>query len=242
MILGHRGWSAEYPENTCLAFEKALELGIDGIEFDVQLTRDGMPVIIHDARVDRTTDGTGRVSELTVEALRPFNAAAKKQTTHVLGFQPIPTLGEVLKAAYSVHPCALCNSEIKVHEGDGKDVIDETLRSLQEHPYAQNILFSSFHHGCLTYLRERDSQARIGLLFEQTPVDAWYVANHLQASSIHLNHRFATPDLMKACHDRGFQVCVWTVDEPSEIERFTVQGVDILITNTPDRALRRAPR
>jgi glycerophosphoryl diester phosphodiesterase len=238
-VLGHRGWSAEYPENTCFAFEKALRLGSDGIEFDVQLTKDGIPVIIHDVMVDRTTDGTGRVSELTAAALRKFNAAARKQTSREIGFQPIPTLGEVLKAAYAVHADALCNIEIKVHDGDGKEVVDATLRCLREHPYARNILFSSFHHGCLAYLRNRDSQARIGLLYEQTPTDAWHVAKHIQASSIHLNYRVATPNVMNDCHDRGLQVCVWTVDAPSDIDRFMAQGTDVLITNSPERAVRK---
>lgn len=236
-ILGHRGWSARYPENTCLAFERALQLGIQGIEFDVQLTKDGVPVIIHDPTVDRTTDGTGRVSALTVEDLRRFNAAAKQLNANEIGFQTIPTLDEVLRVVQTSNPNAFCNIEIKVYEGDGRPVVDTILRHVSRHPLAENILFSSFHYGSLAYLREQSSNARIGLLFDEKPADPWSLATQIGACAVNLNYHYATPSAIAAIHNHGLQVCVWTVDEPNDIESFIQQGTDIVITNAPDRAL-----
>ena len=90
--IAHRGYSGNYPENTMLAFRKAVEAGADGIELDVQLTRDGEPVILHDEQVDRTTDGTGWVKDLTLAELRKLDASYLY--TGQYGFNPVPTLRE----------------------------------------------------------------------------------------------------------------------------------------------------
>jgi glycerophosphoryl diester phosphodiesterase len=236
-ILGHRGWSAKYPENTCLAFSKALGLGVAGIEFDVQLSKDGVPVIIHDETIDRTTNGTGRVSSFTTHELKKFNATANGQYPNSLDHQSIPTLDEVMGLAYGFNQPVLCNVELKVYQGDGRDVVDEVLRRVPTYTTPNHVLYSSFHHGCLAYLRQRSRDARIGLLFEKKPVDPWQVAKDIDACSVNLDYHHATPDLIEACHQHGLQVCVWTVDEPVDIASFIQCRTEIVITNTPDRAM-----
>ncbi|MCL6598848.1 MAG: hypothetical protein K6T81_08905 [Alicyclobacillus macrosporangiidus] len=236
LILGHRGWSARYPENTLLAFRRALDLGCDGLEFDVQLTADEVPVILHDPTVDRTTNGTGRVADLTFAELRRLNAAARFVGEYSGEAQPIPMLDEVLDLAYAQYPGGFYNVELKVYDGDGRALVDRVVPMVMAHPLASRILFSSFHHGCLEYLKLRYPEAEIGLLYEGPVQEPWRRAKDLGAYSVNLDHRFAA-DVVAECQAQGVRVCVWTVDPPDRIRAFLRQGVDILISNQPDVAL-----
>jgi glycerophosphoryl diester phosphodiesterase len=236
LILGHRGWSARYPENTLLAFSQALDLGCDGLEFDVQLTADEVPVILHDPTVDRTTGGSGRLADLTFAELRRLNAAARFAGAHSGEAQPIPNLQEVLDLAYVRYPGGLYNVELKVYDGDGRELVDRVLPLVLAHPLASRVVFSSFHHGCLAYLKSRYPGVEIGLLYEGPVQEPWRRAKDLGAYSVNLDHRFAA-DVVAACQAHGVRVCVWTVDPPDCIRAFLRQGVDILISNQPDVAL-----
>jgi glycerophosphoryl diester phosphodiesterase len=238
LILAHRGWSARYPENTLLAFVEALQLGSDGLEFDVQVTADGVPVIIHDPTVDRTTDGKGPVSHWRLQDLRRLNAAKGFENWPDVGRQRIPTLTEVLDAAHALHPAGCYNIELKVYDNDGRALVDRAVPACLHHPLGRRILFSSFHHGALEYLKRRYPRAKIGLLFADRDPEPWRKAMDLGAVSVHLLHSHADPDVIKACQTRGVRVALWTVDEPDDIRRCLRLGVDMLITNVPDTALR----
>ncbi|MCL6516736.1 glycerophosphodiester phosphodiesterase family protein [Alicyclobacillus sp.] len=231
-ILAHRGWSARYPENTLTAFAAALTVGCDGLEFDVQLTADEVPVVLHDPTVDRTTDGTGRVSRLRFADIRQLNAAAGRE-----GFHAVPTLEEVLQLAALHHPTGLYNIELKVHEGDGRALVNRVVPLVLAHPIGRRVLFSSFHHGCLAYLRSRHPEAAIGLLFEEPVLEPWLRAQAVGAWSVNAEASWAR-DVIEPCRRHGVHVCVWTVDDPVAMRRFFRQGTDVLISNVPDVALR----
>jgi glycerophosphoryl diester phosphodiesterase len=233
VIQAHRGFSARYPENTCLAFTRALDLDIEGIELDVQLTSDRVPVVIHDPTVDRTTDGRGRVNAYTAEALAKLNAAG-----HSTRRQSIPTLAAALDAIYAARPDSICNIELKVYEGDGSELVDMVLPVVQNHPLASRVCFSSFRHGCLAYLKHRWPEAPIGLLYDRRVMDPWRRAQELGAVSVNLRYRYITPELIADCHRHRVQVAAWTVDNPESIHQMLRWNVDTIISNRPDVALR----
>ncbi|GMA63169.1 hypothetical protein NZD89_25310 [Alicyclobacillus fastidiosus] len=235
MILGHRGFSAVYPENTRLAFRKALNLGIDGLEFDVQLTVDEVPVIIHDPMVNRTTDGHGLISSMNYLQTQQLNAALDKPEH---GFQTVPALHDVLNDAYEVCPEGIYNIEIKVYNDDWKTLIDRVVTVTGQHPLRKRILFSSFHHKCLEYLKASYPSFEIGLLFDREIVEPWYIAKQLKAYSVHLDYQFTSEDIISDCHAKQVPVAVWTVDRPEQIERFIHLNTDFLISNVPDVAKR----
>jgi len=234
-ILGHRGWSANYPENTRLALIQALQLGVDGTEYDVQLSADGIPVILHDPTVDRSTDGTGRVSDLTFEQLKALNAAAEKPDC---GLQAIPSLSEVLDDGFAISPQGFYNIELKVYNPDWKSLVDRVVSLTSQHPLRDRILFSSFDHESLSYLKTNNPTAEVGLLYENAPNEPWIMAKFYNAYSVNLNYRFATDEVVSKCHAHGVKVAVWTVDEPVDMLRCLKNGVDVLISNRPDVALR----
>ncbi|MCL6454876.1 MAG: hypothetical protein K6T78_14815 [Alicyclobacillus sp.] len=236
MLLAHRGWSTQYPENTCLAFEQALGLPIEGLEFDVQLTADEVPVVIHDATVDRTTDGSGEVSAFLYREIRKLNAAANF-VDKGMAEQPIPRLVEVLNSIERIRPESYFNVELKVYEGDGRALVDRVVPLIQQCSRGDNVLYSSFHHGCLEYLKSHFPEVEIGLLYREPAPEPWYAAKHLGAYSVNLKYGLATDDMIASCREHGMRVCVWTVDDPNQISQFIRQQVEILITNAPDLAL-----
>ncbi|MCL6632165.1 MAG: hypothetical protein K6T63_05965 [Alicyclobacillus herbarius] len=259
-IQAHRGWSGRYPENTCLAYQRALDLPIEGIELDVQLSADGVPVVIHDATVDRTTDARGRVSQLTAEALARCNAAirfssarpsareiesddTRQAEEYGLAFQPIPTLEQALQTIWTARPDAVVNIELKVYTGDGHHLVGTVVPQVwalvdQCGVSRRQVHFSSFRHGCLAHLKRVFPDARIGLLYDRRVTEPWREALELAAESINLRHRWITADLIQACHAEGVQVAAWTVDDPARIAELFRAGVDVLISNQPDVAER----
>lgn len=235
-LLAHRGWSAKYPENTLLAMTKAMELAVDGLEFDVQLTKDGVPIVIHDSTVDRTTDGTGRVDRLTFAQIRLLNAAKRFKDRPDVGWQSIPTLQEVLNDAHRLCPNGFFNIEVKVYNDNWRELVDTAVSVAAKHPVGNRVVFSSFYHPAMAYLKAKHPHAEIGLLFENRSEKPWKTALDMKAYSANLDYRYATPDLIAACHDYGLRVSLWTVDDPAAIKESIRYGADIVISNTPDIA------
>ena len=141
-VFGHRGYSGMYPENTMLSFQKAADTGCYGIELDVQLTKDGQLVVIHDETIDRTTDGTGAVVDYTFEELRRFDASAIKGGTH--GFQPIPSFEEYCE--WVKDRDLVTNIEIKSGVYYYEDIEEKTVEMVRRFGLTDRVLFSSFNH------------------------------------------------------------------------------------------------
>lgn len=228
LLLGHRGWSAKYPENTLKSFTAALEIGLDGLEFDVQLSKDGVPVILHDETLNRTTDGGGKVSDWSYSELVKLNAAARWPE---LQRTPIPRLSTVLDEVLRVNPRGLYNIEIKVYNDAWRDLVNTVVRTVRNHPLAEHIVFSSFHHECLTYLRYCNADAKIGLLYEDQVDEPWLQVREINGYSVHLNYQVTSLELIRACHAQGTYVGVWTVDEAKDLAKFYHYGADMVISN-----------
>ena len=232
-IYAHRGasgWDTKYaPENTMPAFEKAIEMGADGIELDVQLTKDGVIVICHDERIDRTSDGIGWLKDYTLKELREFSFS---KTHPEYGDIKIPTLREFLE--FMAPTGRGLNIELKtgVIYYDGLE--EKTAAMVEEFGMNDRVIYSSFNHYSLKLLKHIIPKARIGLLMGQNFVDVPGYTTMMQAEAVHPNYQHIDKAYIDNCHDNGIKVNTWTIDPIVDLKRFCEYGVDIIITDCPD--------
>lgn len=236
ICFAHRGARGHVPENTLLAFELAYDLGTDAIECDVQRSRDGHLVIIHDGTVDRTTNGSGFVAEQSFAELRSLDADRRLGRP-----QRIPTLEETLALVWRRE--GAINLEIKgesVEESVGTaQAVEPYLRALDELQRAR-VLVSSFEHPAIAYLKERLPWLRVGALFsgnEWKRRDMVEVARALGAEALHPGVSLTTPQLIERAHAVGLLVNVWTANRWSTIFRLIGWGVDGLFSDYPERVI-----
>lgn len=230
LVLAHRGASAYAPENTLAAFNLAFELGADGIELDVSLTRDGIPVVIHDDTVDRTTNGHGAVNQFTLAELQQLDASNRMEKYRG---EKIPTLEEVLRA---VGKRGLINIEIK-STGLKTDGVEGAVLAAIENTGAPRVLISSFNPLALRRMFLLDPRLPRGLLYApRLPIflrRAW-LRPLVRPTALHPHFSMVTREFVAWAHQRGYQVNTWTVDEPDVARRLIEWGVDGIITNKPD--------
>lgn len=220
LCIGHRGARGYEPENTLLSIRRALELGADGIEIDVHLC-EGRVVVIHDRRVDRTTDGRGRVLRKRFDALRALDAGKGER---------IPTLEEVFD---TVNRRAFINVELK-GRGTAEPVaalIDRYVEASGWRP--EDFLVSSFQHRELRQLAGRGIP--LGILFSRQPWRFAKLAAELGAATINTHLRFTRPEFIEKAHALGLRVFVYTVNAPADIARMRRFGADGVFTDFPDR-------
>lgn len=232
-IWAHRGAVEFAPENTLPAFRKAIELGAQGIELDVQRTRDGHLVILHDETVERTSNGTGAVVDLTLDELRRFDFSSR-----YAGYEgsPIPTLREVLEL---LAPTDLrLNIELKDTLEPYQGMPLEAKALVDEYGMAQRVVYSSFNHYGLATLRDVVEPENLGLLYLGGLFEPWRYAQWFGAGALHPG-RLALRDeeLIANCHDAGIAIHVWTVNDEATVAHLAAQGIDAIITDYPDRAL-----
>ena len=236
--IAHRGASAVAPQNTLAAFRRAAELGADGVELDVHLSADLVPVVIHDSTVDRTTDGTGRVADLPLAALKELDAGSWFDPT--FAGERIPTLEEVFE---EIGKSLLINVELKPEPGRGRGLEAAVVRLVARHGLTDRVLLSSFDPFALRRTRRLSPHIPVGFLYETAPLSrlarllAWAMPD-LQPQAIHPHWRLIRPSTVRRAHARGRRVIAWTVDEPEEMRRLIAMEVDGIITNHPDRLRR----
>lgn len=222
-ILAHRGASAQAPENTMAAFQRALDLQADGIELDVMLTADKQVVVIHDDTVDRTTNGSGRVAEMTLEEIRTLDAGEGEK---------VPILSEVLDRFGGKF---LINIELKNYISIFDSLPVEVAKLIEEYPFTDSILISSFNPFNFPRVRRRMPEVRLGLITQPQQAQRW-IWRLFKYHSLHPHYEDVDAVLVSALHARSREVNVWTVDDPQEMKRLVDLGVDGIITNDPKRA------
>ncbi|MBI3286659.1 MAG: hypothetical protein HYZ68_01290, partial [Chloroflexi bacterium] len=237
LILGHKGAPQVAPENTLASLRVALELGADGVEFDVRPCRSGELVVIHDESVDRTTNGRGRVSSLSLSQLKALDAGS--------WFHPrfegerIPTLEVALEVASSA---SLIDIELKVDVRRRRAHIGRrALGIVAERGLLDRVLFSSFDPFVLWHLRHLDPRVRTGLLLAPRRQAAWMRAWRMGETSFDVlcpHHQMLNPEFVGRARANGYGLLVWTISEPAEMRRLAQLGIDGLITDRPDLALR----
>lgn len=230
LIIAHRGALSVAPENTLPAFRQAVQVGADGIELDVHLTADGVPVVIHNMTVDATTNGSGYVSELTLAAVKRLDAGSHMGPE--FANTPVPTLEEVLDA---VGEDLLVNIELKSSGGRNAGLTEAVVALVQRMGLTERVWFSSFKPYFLFLARQITSTIPCGLLYSPlTPLTPLFrpITPH---EALHPHHTLVSPGFVERVHHRGLRVSVWTVDDPAVARRLANWGVDALITNEPAR-------
>jgi glycerophosphoryl diester phosphodiesterase len=238
----HRGASARAPENTLEAFRVAVEAGTGGLELDVHMTLDKEIVVIHDAAVDRTTNGSGAIAEMTLDELRSFDAGYRFSLdggrTHPYrgrGLR-VPTLAEV----YEAFPESYVNIDIKERQPGVEETVLRVIRDAEE-----RTLVVSNDYAVVRRFR-RVSGGRISTGASRLEIGAFYLLSRLrlewlarpayEALQVPVEHEgitLVTPRFLEAAHSRGVRVDVWTINDPGEMRRLLDLGVDVLMTDDP---------
>ncbi len=220
LIIGHRGASGTEPENTLRSFRKAVDVGADGIELDVHRCATGELVVIHDHTVDRTTDGSGEVSELSLDRLRELDAGSGER---------IPLLTEVLDL---IEGRVLVNIELK--GDDTARGVSSVISSYLGRGYGpDDLLVSSFKPTELSDLISIRDDIRIGVLFEDHPDMYLDFAHQIGAYSVHPRKDLATPSLVRRSVDMGCHVLTWSVNDREEADVLMSMGINGIFTDHP---------
>jgi len=214
--IGHRGARLYEPENTLRSFKRALDLGVDAIEFDVRKTKDGKIVVIHDEKVDRTTNGKGLVLDLTLKEIKLFDAGQGER---------IPTLEETLD---------FMDREAKMLIELKENDLEENVLNLVSHAgLTDNVIIISFLEEALRRVRELNSKVETGLIYSRhkNPVKT---ALELKANYLLPLYRFTHSADVEKAHKNGLKVIVWTINTPEEVEEYVKKSVDGITSDKPD--------
>ena len=232
LIYAHRGASALAPENTLAAFLLALQAGADGIELDVMLSQDKELLVIHDSTVDRTTDGSGKVAEMPLAALRELDAGTR--FGEKFRGEKLPTLNEVFEA---VGGKMRINVELKNYAQPLDDLTSRVIALTERFHLADSVLLSSFNPINLSKARRQNPKIRRGLLV--SPGDRLMLGAGGRLFPYHALHPYyedVTPEMAADLRARGKQLNTWTVDDPQALLRLHSIGVDGIISNNPAAA------
>ncbi len=218
------------PENTFASFSKALEVGADGIEFDVQLSKDKVPVIIHDEKLERTTTGRGPVKDFTLTELKTLDAGS--WFAQQFRGEKIPSLDEML-AQYK-NNCLLFNIELKNAITLYPGLEEAVLQCISKHRLEKRVIISSFNHESLVTCRKLNSTVRTGMLYFEEIKEPWHYARSLGCYSVHpLFSYLQSPEILAGFKEHNLPLYPWTVNELRQMELFVLEGIEAIITDYP---------
>lgn len=233
--IAHRGFSGKYPENTMLAFEKAIEAGADGAELDVHFTKDGEIVVIHDERIDRTTDGKGFVVDFTYEELSKFDASAG--FAGVYGFNKIPTLREYFELVKPVDGF-ITNIELKTSENEYPGIEKAVMELIDEFQLEDRIIISSFNHYSVMRAKAVNPRIQCGFLESSWIYNFGEYTKTRNVECVHPRFNSLNEGSVAEIKSNSIRINTWTVNEEEDVERLYTLGIDAVITNFPDMAKR----
>jgi glycerophosphoryl diester phosphodiesterase len=222
-VIAHRGYSKVAPENTLAAFKAAIDAGADVLELDVQRTKDGQLVVMHDHDIERTTDGKGAVEDFTLEQLKQLDAGGWFGPSFV--GERVPTLDEVLALAKG-----RANVMIELKGRKAPLIPPLVSQAIGRFGMGKDVIVSSFYYGPLETMRTLTPMLSIGALVLPTHGPAKR-ARALQASTAQAYFKAVAPNDVRDAHDAGLQVHVWTVNAPEDMARMAKAGVDGIITD-----------
>jgi glycerophosphoryl diester phosphodiesterase len=238
LIIGHRGASAVAPENTVAAFREAIAVGADGIEFDVRLTRDGVPVVIHDSSLRRTAGMNRRVADLSWQQISKVDVGSWFRPGSLTN-ETVPGLRELFDLFQSNN--ASLYLEMKCDSpAEYRPLAEACCRLINEYSFKERVIVECFELPALKVLKEIDSDIKTAALFDRVLTDQSVVtrATEIGAMAVALHHRLARRALVERSKEAGFHVAVWTVDDPAWVQRARAIGIDALITNDPARMIK----
>lgn len=234
LVFAHRGFSGLYPENTMLAFEKAIEAGADGIELDIHESRDGELVIIHDESLERTTGIKALVSDLNLKELEGINASKTKADAF---YSPIPSFETYLEFARGHN--FITNVEIKTGITWYEDIEKKAIEMVRAFGLEDRIIFSSFNWVSAMRAKQLAPEIKCGLLYE----DIRHNNLALQAKEaglefLHPDFRLLDDEVVKQCKQNNIGLNVWTINTEERMNKLIEWNVNSTITNYPDMCLR----
>lgn len=233
-IYAHRGASGYAPENTMAAFSKAVEMGAEGIELDVHLSRDRSLIVMHDEYVNRTSNGNGLIKDMTLKELKRLDCGS--WFGEKFAGEQIPELEEVLELLKNWD--GILNIEIKdgsdLYPGIERKIID-TVRLFC---FEEKVIFSSFNHYSIRDIKSNASYLKAGLLYGEKLYEPWNYAGTVGAEALHPPYFLVDDNMMNCCKANNIAVNTWTVNDEAEMTRLVKLGADGIITNYPDIAVK----
>lgn len=230
-IFAHRGFSASFPENTMAAFIEAEKAGADGIELDIQLTKDGEIVVIHDEKVDRTTSGIGYVKDFSFKEIRKLNAnktGIKKE--------PIPALTEVLEWLKTNQ--LICNIELKNGVLSYEGMEEKAIQLIHHYGLSERIIFSSFNHYSIVHCYRLAPEIETAPLYFEGIFMPWIYAQSIRAKGIHPKYNAITDEIIKKAIENNIAVRPYTVNKDAVMQRLFKVNCTAFITDDPAKAIR----
>lgn len=234
-IFAHRGFSGVAPENTMAAFERAVAIKADGIETDVHLSKDGKVVICHDETINRTTNGSGPIRDLTFEELQAFDAGSWFSAFE-FSKERIPALEDLLKLVSKTE--LSLNIELKTDKVLYPQIEEKVLALLKKYDLVDHALISSFNFQSISKVKALLPKIPTAALIKDPNQIAnfWEQMSGLKVNAIHPCHIFLTTDLNDAAQKRGVSINAWTPNQPEEIRGLLKLQIHGAITDFPDRA------
>ncbi|MCX7918021.1 MAG: glycerophosphodiester phosphodiesterase family protein [bacterium] len=238
ICIAHRGFSGIAPENTLISFQKAIELNPDAFELDVHLSKDGQLIVIHDDTVDRTTNGKGRVKELTLSEIKKLDAGSWFDTKYQ--GERIPTLAEALELAK--------DRTMVMVELKAEGTAEKAVPLIEQFDMVDQVVIFSFHSEYIKLAKQLNPNLSILHLFWVNPLEKEVIVPHTIinrtltafANCIGINGNALTPKLLHTAHQRGLGVMVYTINEENDIKKMLDIGVDAIGSDRIDRLLKLA--
>jgi glycerophosphoryl diester phosphodiesterase len=234
LIFAHRGSAGTHPENTMEAFREAERVGADGIELDVQLTKDGEIVVIHDETVDRTTNGNGFVKDLTLKEIQKLDASYKFKK--LLQKVKIPALRDVFEWMRKNE--MICNIELKNSVIPYPKLEEKVMDLIDEFGYQERIVLSSFNHYSIVHCYRLNPDIEIAPLYSSGLFMPWIYAQSIHAKSIHPNIKAAPDAIITDAMNAGVAVRPYTINSETVMKRLFNIGCTAFISDYPEKALK----
>jgi glycerophosphoryl diester phosphodiesterase len=234
LIFGHRGAAGNYPENTMLSFQAAKDAGSDGIELDVQMSKDEELIVIHDEKVDRTSNGTGFVKDLTLSEISRLDASYK--FSQFKGKSMIPTLNEVLKWANQQGEFFV-NIELKNGIIDYPHIEVKTIELIYKYNLQKHVIISSFNHYSLVKCREISSDIETAILYMEGLYKPWEYAKSIGAKGLHPHYDAAKYEIILESQKHGIGVRPFTVNEKQLMKKLITENCAGFFTDFPELAV-----
>jgi len=223
-ISGHRGNPYSGPENSISSVKQALSIGVDAVEIDVHTTKDKRIVVIHDDKVDRTTDGKGYVKNFTLKQLKKLKLRIPGSKRN-FSSENIPTLQEIINVV---------KGKVKlIIEVKENNLENQLIKIIEKNKITNSTLIISFYHKIIKKIKKIDKRIKTGILFVGNPIDVDKLAKSANADSIAANYLFVDKEMVKKAHKNKLKVFVWNIDTTGDLKRMLKLRVDGIGSNKP---------
>ncbi|PSW20126.1 glycerophosphoryl diester phosphodiesterase [Photobacterium sanctipauli] len=232
MLTGHRGAALLAPENTLAGIEAAAKAGVNWVEIDTQLSADKVPVVIHDKTVNRTSNGKGKVGEMSVEELKAVDVGS--WFSEDFAGETIPTLAEALETCLRLD--LTLNLELKIHNDvEAIPLVEHVVKLIKTTQFPiDKLLLSSFNKNALLHCQTLIPEVRRGFICEVWNDFSLDSLVALELFSVHMDHNILTPEIAQSIKQEELTLMIWTLNQPEKAQHFKEMGVDNIITDNPD--------